>query len=302
MAGGSPTGRLAAFPARDRRPMEVVHTAPEAVAQVTAPGGVGGGESGSQTFDVVVIGGGPGGYAAALYGASAGLSIAIVEQEKVGGTCLHRGCIPAKEFLETAAVYRTVSGSAEFGIRASADPSGPVVEFAVSQKRKQQVVEQLYNGLAGLLKGRKVTTFDGTGVLLPGRRVRVTGGDGSTTEIAGTHVVLAAGSVPRTIPGFEIDGRLVVTSDEFLSLEELPSTAAIIGGGVIGCEFASLSLRPRHRGDHLRGAAVTAARMRRRPDQGGGAVVPATGHRRQGRRDVAGPRSAARRWGNRPLL
>jgi dihydrolipoamide dehydrogenase len=220
--------------------MEVVHTAPEAVAQVTAPGGVGGGESGSQTFDVVVIGGGPGGYAAALYGASAGLSIAIVEREKVGGTCLHRGCIPAKEFLETAAVYRTVSGSAEFGIRASADPSGPVVEFAVSQKRKQQVVEQLYNGLAGLLKGRKVTTFDGTGVLLPGRRVRITGGDGSTTEIAGTHVVLAAGSVPRTIPGFEIDGKLVVTSDEFLSLEELPSTAAIIGGGVIGCEFASL--------------------------------------------------------------
>ena len=108
-------------------------------------------------FDVVVIGGGPGGYATALYGAAAGLSIAIVERDKVGGTCLHRGCVPAKEFLETASVNRTVSGSAAFGIVAGA----PAVDFAVSQARKNTVVEQLYRGLASLLKGRKVTVLRG---------------------------------------------------------------------------------------------------------------------------------------------
>ncbi len=220
--------------------MEVVHTAPEVIAQRTAPGGAGTASGSAADFDVVVIGGGPGGYAAALYGSSAGLSVAIVELDKVGGTCLHRGCVPAKEFLETAAVFRTVSGSDEFGIRASADPGAPTVDFAVSQKRKQQVVDQLFRGLAGLLKGRGVTVFEGTGTLLPDRRVRVVGTDGATSEIGGTHVVLAAGSVPRTIPGFEVDGRIVLTSDEFLSLEELPERAAVVGGGAIGCEFASL--------------------------------------------------------------
>ena len=119
-------------------------------------------------FDIVVIGGGPGGYATALYGAAAGLSIAIVERDKVGGTCLHRGCIPAKEFLETAAVRRTVGGSGEFGIQVE----GVTVDFAVSQDRKNAVVDKLWKGLAGLLKGRKVTTLSGTGTLGPGTRSR----------------------------------------------------------------------------------------------------------------------------------
>jgi dihydrolipoamide dehydrogenase len=110
----------------------------------------------------------------------------------------------------------------------------------VSQARKQEVVDQLFRGLAGLLKGRGVDVFTGSGTLLPDHRVRVTGTDGETTEITGTDVVLAAGSVPRTIPGFEVDGSLVMTSDEFLDLDDLPDSVAVVGGGAIGCEFASL--------------------------------------------------------------
>ncbi len=189
-----------------------------------------------EEFDIVVIGGGPGGYATALYAAAAGLSVAIVERDKVGGTCLHRGCIPAKEFLETAAVRRTIEGSKEFGI----DVSGVALDFARSQERKQAVVDKLWKGLQGLLKGRKVTTFIGTGTLKEGRRVEVADGPDAGREITGRNVVLAAGSVPYVLPGFEVDGRWVMTSDEFLDLEKLPASVAVVGGGVVGCEFASL--------------------------------------------------------------
>ncbi|MCU1346332.1 MAG: lpd, partial [Acidimicrobiia bacterium] len=106
----------------------------------------------AEQYDLVVIGGGPGGYAAALYGADAGLRIAIVERDKVGGTCLHRGCIPAKSFLETASAYRHVSSAKEFGI----DAGQPTIDFAVAQARKQRVVEGLWKGLSGLVKSRKV--------------------------------------------------------------------------------------------------------------------------------------------------
>ncbi len=187
-------------------------------------------------YDVVIIGGGPGGYAAALYGASGGLRIAIVESTKVGGTCLHRGCVPAKEFLESAAVCRTVRGASEFGISAG----DPQIDFGVNQRRKTAVVDQLYRGLSGLLRGRKVTILSGNGTLLPGRRVRVVDGPDAGTELTGRHVVLAAGSVPRTLPGLDVDGRYVLTSDEFLELERVPASVAVVGGGAIGCEFASL--------------------------------------------------------------
>ena len=211
------------------------------VSEHTASGQRGAEQGANGTYDVVIIGGGPGGYAAALYGAAAGLSMAIVELDKVGGTCLHRGCVPAKEFLETAAVYRTVAGASQFGIsNGTADNAKPTVEFAVSQARKQQVVDQLFKGLSGLLKGRGVALFNGTGTLLPDHKVRITGNDGSTTEITGTDIVLAAGSLPRMIPGFDVDGTIVMTSDEVLALDTLPASVAVVGGGAIGCEFASL--------------------------------------------------------------
>ncbi|MGI8755613.1 MAG: dihydrolipoyl dehydrogenase [Acidimicrobiales bacterium] len=186
-------------------------------------------------FDLVIIGGGPGGYGAALYGSAAGLDVALVEQDKVGGTCLHRGCIPAKELLETAHVFRTVGHAGDFGIEASA----PSLKFGTTMARKAKVVETLFNGLSGLLQNRKVTMLAGTGHLQGDRSVRVTGPD-EENIITGDAVILASGSVPRTIGGFEVDGQVVLTSDEVFELQELPAKVAVIGGGAIGCEFASM--------------------------------------------------------------
>lgn len=188
----------------------------------------------AEPFDLVVVGGGPGGYASAFYGASAGLSVALVEKDIIGGTCLNRGCIPAKAFLETAAARRHVEHAAEFGIAATIGET----DFAVAQARKQKIVDGLVRGLTGLVKAKKVTYFVGVGALNADNSVEVTASDQTTTRLVGKNVVLAAGSVPRVIPGFEPGGP-VMTSDEVLMLDRIPGRIAVIGGGAIGCEFAS---------------------------------------------------------------
>ena len=188
----------------------------------------------AEQFDLVVIGGGPGGYAAAFYGASAGLNVALIERDTIGGTCLNRGCIPAKAFLETAAVNRHVAHAADFGINATATG----VDFGVAQKRKQTIVNALVKGLTGLTKSKKVTYILGTGSLGANRTVTVQLSGGGSQELQGRNIVMAAGSVPRTIPGFSAGGP-IMTSDEVLMLDKIPARIAVIGGGAIGCEFAS---------------------------------------------------------------
>jgi len=188
----------------------------------------------AEQFDLVVIGGGPGGYAAAFYGASAGLNVALIERDTIGGTCLNRGCIPAKAFLETAAVNRHVLHAVDFGINTTA--AG--VDFGVAQNRKQTIVNTLVKGLTGLTKSKKVTYILGTGSLGANRTVSVQLSAGGTQELQGRNIVLAAGSVPRTIPGFSAGGP-IMTSDEVLMLDKIPARIAVIGGGAIGCEFAS---------------------------------------------------------------
>ena len=224
----------ASDPAPAPAPAPAPDPAPEAAAEDPAPAPVTTEEQ-AQHFDIVVIGGGPGGYATALYGASAGLDIAIIEKHKLGGTCLNVGCIPAKELLETASVMRAVRDANEFGITAN-DVS---VDWTTTLERKQGIIDRLVGGLGQLLKGRKVTVFDGHGRLQAGHTVSISGGESGDITISGDSVVIAAGSLPRTIPGFEVDGQVVMTSDEFLSADPLPASAAVIGGGAIGCEFAS---------------------------------------------------------------
>jgi len=185
--------------------------------------------------DVVIIGGGPGGYAAALYAHNFGLSVALVEKERVGGTCLIRGCIPAKAWLETASVYQTVARSAEFGVR-SAEPT---LDWAAALSRKNQIVDGLVSGLSGLLKTRGVVVHEGTGRIVDGG-VEVTAPDGSTTTLPARATIVATGSVPRSIPGYEIDGERIVTSDQALDWTRQPRRVAVIGAGAIGAEFASM--------------------------------------------------------------
>jgi dihydrolipoamide dehydrogenase len=186
-------------------------------------------------YDVVIIGGGPGGYAAALYAHNFGLSVALIEKERVGGTCLIRGCIPAKTWLQAADVFNTVAHASDFGVHASA----PAFDWSEGLARKNQVVDQLVNGLSGLLKHRKVDVINGYGrVAGPGKVVVET--EGGSQEVEGTNIIVSTGSVPRAIPGYEFDGERILSSDHALDWGEDPGRVAVIGAGAIGCEFASM--------------------------------------------------------------
>ncbi|MFW2340061.1 MAG: dihydrolipoyl dehydrogenase [Acidimicrobiia bacterium] len=184
-------------------------------------------------YDVVIIGGGPAGYAAALYAHNYGLNTALVEKDEVGGTCLLRGCIPAKAWLQSAEVFTTVAKAAEFGVQSSE----PTFDWGTALARKQKIVEGLVKGLSGLLKQRKVDVINGLGRLDGPNRVIVNDGE---QVLETKNVIVATGSVPRTIPGYDFDGVRIVSSDHALDWKARPQRVAIIGAGAIGCEFASL--------------------------------------------------------------
>ena len=182
------------------------------------------------TFDLVVLGGGSGGYAAALRAAELGRSVAIVEKDKVGGTCLHRGCIPTKALLHAAEVAEVTRDASAIGIRATFEGIDP----AGVRAYREGIVAKKYKGLEGLVKARGITVVKGEGRLEAGPAVRV--GD---DLYRGTDVVLATGSYSRTLPGLDIGGR-IIASEQALELDAIPERVIILGGGVIGVEFASV--------------------------------------------------------------
>jgi dihydrolipoamide dehydrogenase len=182
-------------------------------------------------FDVLILGAGSGGYACALRAAQLGLSVGLVEKGNLGGTCLHVGCIPTKALLHAAEVADSARDSEEFGVRATFDG----VDMAGVNSYQDGVVSRLFKGLTGLIKGRGITVIEGEGRLTGPREVTVDG-----EAYVGKHVVLASGSYAKTLPGLEVDGRRVVTSEHALRLDQVPSSVVVLGGGVIGCEFASV--------------------------------------------------------------
>jgi len=185
----------------------------------------------SQPVDLVILGGGSGGYAAALRAAELGLTVVMVEQDKVGGTCLHRGCIPTKALLHSAETVDIIKEASQFGVNGSFES----VDMKAVNAYKDKVVEGLYKGLTGLVKSRKIEVVAGHGRLVSPTAVEV---DGRTIEAR--HVLLATGSYARSIPGLEIDHDTVVTSDDALGFDQIPASVVILGAGAIGCEFASV--------------------------------------------------------------
>ena len=181
-------------------------------------------------FDLVVLGGGSGGYAAALRAATLGLDVALVEKDKVGGTCLHRGCIPTKAILHAAEVADAARDGEQFGVKSSVEG----VDMGGVNKYKDGVVDRLFKGLVGQLKHRGITVVEGEGRLTSATTIEVGG-----TTYTGKNVVLASGSFSKTLPGLEIDGDRVIASDHALNLDRVPESAIVLGGGVIGVEFAS---------------------------------------------------------------
>lgn len=182
-------------------------------------------------FDLVVLGGGSGGYAAALRGAQLGLSVALIEADKLGGTCLHRGCIPTKALLHAGEIADGARDASHFGINATFNS----IDMSGVNNYKDGVITKLHKGLQGLVKSRNITFIEGHGKLVAKDAVEVNG-----TRYTGKNIVLATGSYAKSLPGLEIDGKRVITSDHAMKLEYVPKSVIVLGGGVIGCEFASV--------------------------------------------------------------
>ncbi|MUK87186.1 dihydrolipoyl dehydrogenase [Ornithinibacillus sp. L9] len=198
----------------------------------------------TKEYDLVVLGGGTGGYVAAIRASQLGMNVAVVEKGKLGGTCLHKGCIPSKALLRSAEVFKQTKEAERFGI----ETSNIKLNFDKVQDRKQDVVNTLHQGVQGLMKKGKIDVFEGFGRILgpsifspmPGTiSIEYENGE-ENTMIVPKNVLVATGSKPKSLPGLEIDGVYVMSSDEALEMEQLPSSIVIVGGGVIGIEWASM--------------------------------------------------------------
>jgi len=191
----------------------------------------------TQQFDVLILGGGMS-YVGAIRAAQLGLSVGLVERDRLGGTCLNRGCIPSKALLETAdLLHRVTEQGAEFGL---AGNEGVSLDYAALAKRRDAVIEKHVSGVEFLMKKNKVTVLKGQGVLTGPTTVHVSGGDSGDVEATGRHLILATGSAPRSLPGLEADGELIISSDEALLRNDVPRRIAIVGAGAIGVEWASM--------------------------------------------------------------
>ncbi|MGO4886604.1 dihydrolipoyl dehydrogenase [Anaerobacillus sp. MEB173] len=190
----------------------------------------------AKEYDVVIIGGGPGGYVAAIRASQLGLTTAVIEKSKVGGTCLHAGCIPSKALLRSAEVYANTKHGEQFGVIA------PEVslDFSKVQSRKEEITDRLFKGIQHLLKKGKIDVYEGKGSISEAKDVLIETSDGEQITLHSKNILIATGSRPRTLPGLEADGQYVMTSDEALQMETLPSSIIIVGGGVIGIEWASM--------------------------------------------------------------
>ncbi len=191
----------------------------------------------AETFDVVIIGSGPGGYVAAIRAGQLGLKTAIIERDKrLGGTCLHRGCIPTKSLLWTAELWAHVLHAAEFGI----DLQSPVINWAQAMKHKTKVVTKGADGIDYLMKKNKVQVFKGAGRISGKGKVEVTLPSGEKQALEAKKTILASGSVPKSLPAVPVDHKLVFNSDSILELEKVPESIIVVGAGAVGCEFASI--------------------------------------------------------------
>ena len=189
-----------------------------------------------ETYQHAIVGAGPGGYVAAIRASQLGAKVCLIEKDKLGGTCLNRGCIPTKCLLETAHVARVVAGAEAFGVRCGAAE----VDLEVAMARKERVVGGLGMGIAGLLKKNNVRVMDGVARLKGEKNLRVEKRQGASVEVVADRIILAIGAEPVLLPGFDVDGEKVLTSDDLLELSAAPESLILVGGGIEGCEFACI--------------------------------------------------------------